>query len=296
MRFVAASTSGGSVVGFFGTDVGTDAAADLVVKGSLQGSPATEIRAQKMARKAGATAVVACAALDGFGFLQEVQRGQPKQSWSDDDVAAVGVALARLHALGGEGLPPLAGGAALPAVFNEARRVLHGLVKRGVVSGADATAIDVVIDGHAAAAASVIEFGGGDERALCHGDVRADNVFFDDGVARFIDFGLAGRGDPAIDVARTAAQQRLSDHQLFVLVDAWAHESGDDGGVDRAVVLARAMPVVLTLSALRYAKDVADGDLVVVDAGAVVGRVAGIAERLSRAVGREIAVTVPVRR
>ena len=145
LRFVPASSSGGSVVGFVGTD--------LVVKAPLQTSPATEIKAQKQAHKAGAAAVVACAALDGVGFLQKVQLGHPKPHWSDADVAAVGVALARLHRLPGDGLPPLAGGAALAAVFNESRRIVRDLVKRGVVRGADADVIGVVLDEHAAATA-----------------------------------------------------------------------------------------------------------------------------------------------
>lgn len=264
-----------------------------IVKAPLRTSLANEVKAQKAAKKAGAAAVVVNKAVADFAFVQEFQQGAPKKQWDDDDVAAVGRALAKLHALDGDGLVPLGGGATPQASINEARTALAVLVKCGAVSAADAKVVGAVVDDHGDAVAAVCEFGVDVDRVFVHGDVRADNVFFDGkGVARFIDFGLAGRGDPAVEVARVVGYQRLSDHQAFVLVDAWADAGDRDGDVDRAVVLGRAMPLLLALNAARYVVNVARGAIVVVDKDAVVGRLPAIAERLSLAVGATIRLQV----
>ncbi len=277
MQFLPPSESGASIVAVLD--------GDQIVKAPLRTNLHNEVKAQKQAKKAGAAAVVACAAIADFAFVQKRQTGKTKTQWNDDDVAAVGRALAALHALPGKDLAPLGGGATVQAAINEGRTATAHLVRRGAIGAAQALRLKASIDEFGAAVADVVEFGadfGGDvDRVFVHGDVRGDNVFFDEeGVARFIDFGLAGRGDAAVDVARVVGYQRLSPHQTFVLVDAWAGAGDFDDAVDRAVVLSRAMPLLLALNAARYVTDVEAGVVDVVDRAAVLARWPGILQRL----------------
>jgi hypothetical protein len=174
-------------------------------------------------------------------------------------------------------LRPLPGGASLRATLAEGRvgvATLH--VSRGVVRSLrellHRTARDVDALDLADAAP---------RQALCHGDARAPNVLFEKDRARFVDFGLAGRGDPAIDCARTLAYASASLPARFAFFDAYAHAGGSDDVIDRAVALLPAMPALLAVSAFRYALACARGTIAVVNVSKHVARLSALAVRIA---------------
>jgi Ser/Thr protein kinase RdoA (MazF antagonist) len=224
----------------------------VFIKAAKAGGVDDEVAALRLARK---LAVPALIASDAQAFAMSALPGTPR-SWSVVDVAAVAVAMARLHAIAAPTLRALPGGATLASALREGDVALSLLVAAGAITKRAAAIVTRALVERRKAVDDVIAFADAPASTrLCHGDLRGENVLFHKGVPAFIDFEHAGRGDPAVDLARTAAYERLEDHRLFVFVDAYAEAAGGDDVVDRALALLPALRLVLLLQRARRLVD-----------------------------------------
>ncbi|MDP2344879.1 MAG: phosphotransferase [Deltaproteobacteria bacterium] len=219
----------------------------LFIKAARDGAVDDEVAALKLARKLAVPAVVAA---HSSAFAMTAIAGKPRD-WSVDDVVAVAVLMARLHKIAAPKLRPLPGGATLASAVREGDTALALLVAAGTITRRAATIVTKELAHRRKAVDDVVTFADPVSTWLCHGDLRGPNVLFAKGPPQLIDFEHAGRGDPAVDLARTAAYERLEGHRLFVFVDAYAEAAGGDDVVDRALALLPALRLVLLLQRAR---------------------------------------------
>jgi Ser/Thr protein kinase RdoA (MazF antagonist) len=186
-------------------------------------------------------------------FASEAVAGKAAKTWSHDQVRAIGTMLAKLHrSRVPKGMRALPGGATIKSSINEGTHALDFLSAKKIVAPKEVKLLRAAL---AERAARVLELADLIQAppALCHGDVRAPNVLFAGETPALVDFEHAGRADAAIELARTAAYERLSRHQRFVLADAYAEaRRDDDATIDRAIAALPAIELVLALQAARW--------------------------------------------
>ncbi len=202
----------------------------------------------------------------------------------------VAATLATLHrARVPKKLRPLPGGANISAALGEGERLLALLKSKKMFSAAHAKLVSKKLEALSARPRELASYSTGEEKpAICHGDVRAPNILFHGETALLIDFETAGRGDPAIDLARTAGYERLSRHQFFVLCDAYAEAVKDEAVIDRAIALAPPLALVLALQAARFVQAAATGAIPQVDPDAARARREPLERRISDLVERPV--------
>ena len=139
-------------------------------------------------------------------------------------IAALGVALARLHALA----PPDALTSrsvplsALPYI--DATAALARALERHGVSRAWRRAIEGPLCAFVASSERLLRAA---EPGPCHGDVKASNLFLSKGRVRFIDFEAARWADPAWELANVALAFAFTPAQEDALLAAWGKGRGD---------------------------------------------------------------------
>ncbi len=175
----------------------------------------------------------------------------------------------------------------MASVLREAEIVLQLLSDRGVLSARIANVAKKRLRGARLRAIDDSDA----PSVLCHGDLRRPNVFFDGATITFIDFELAGRADPAIDLARTVAYERLDRHGTFVLLDAYSEASGDDATLDRALSILDPVRLGLVLSAIRWVSDVSAGRIMTARAPDP-ERVKSLKARLSEILDVEVSLPI----
>ncbi|MBI5510984.1 MAG: phosphotransferase [Deltaproteobacteria bacterium] len=231
-------------------------------------------------------------------FVMQAAPGRPSGAWSAAELGAVAKTLARLHRVSvPNATPALAGGGTLASTLRSGHVAIDKLRGTRVLDAKDARVVSAALTRAGRPVRELVDLE--PQIALCHGDVRSPNVFFAGPGARptatLLDFEHAGRGDPAIDLARACAYERLSSHRWFVLCDAYAEAVGDDATVDRAISLAPAMALILALQAARFAVEVLGGRIASAAAAAVARRLPEIGRRVETVVGELDGARVRVR-
>ncbi len=225
---------------------------DLIIKARLTGADVgDEVRALRAAGPLAPALLHPKTPRAAPFLIEERLRGRP---FNLDERALVEVAalLARLHTRAAPGLRWLPGGATPKAAVAAGLPVLAALREQGVLTSSIARSVASCLRAHGARIDQALAFGDDHRPRLCHGDVRRANLLATSDGPRLIDFDLAGRGDPAVDLARFWSYERLSDHARFLVACSYDNAGGDAAVVDRAWALWPAMPLVLAISALRH--------------------------------------------
>ncbi|MBI2374874.1 MAG: aminoglycoside phosphotransferase family protein [Deltaproteobacteria bacterium] len=218
-------------------------------------------------------------------------RGKPARAWAHAHIARVGRSLASLHSVRlTSKLRPLPGGSTLPSALREADVALDRLKADQVItSKTHAVGVRALRRARAQALTDDDE----SPRVLCHGDVRGPNVLFDEATTGLVDFEHSGRGDAALDLARTAAYQRLSRHETFLLLDTYAEATSDDSAVDRAISILASVRLGLALQAVRHLQAALSGRVIQRDLRAS-ERVAKLEARLGELLELEVKLSLGI--
>jgi hypothetical protein len=165
------------------------------------------------------------------------------------DLPAIATSLATLHRTRAPKARLLVGGSNAEAAAAIARRLCEAMLgHKSIPKGMLKTALKRLRDEDA----RLMNLTDDDDRSmrLCHGDLRLPNVRIANRRAVLLDFGLAGQGDPALDLARLCAYEKLDASQALVLMVAYAAAGGDPAVVERATLVMNATPLVLAVQAL----------------------------------------------
>jgi len=124
--------------------------------------------------------------------------------------------------------------------------------------------------------------------ALCHGDLRADNLVWDAvrGVT-LVDFEHAGLADPIVDLCRFAAFVPLSRYQELCLVDAYAEATGKRH-LGRYFTYRPLGPLFAAVMAARHLAQAARGYPGTLDVEWLATRFPTVENRLARVMGRKV--------